>query len=334
MSPALLPHPPGPCIRPHKHPAPVLGPRYLKWYTSSVCLFRAITSCRNTWSSGTQRSTQHQCIFLRLPPPLGDPGAAPPALGRGVIRYKFNPSPFPIHVERVESDTLGLKPMFRYRNLIRSPCFQHFRSRWVVGCWEMVLVWGVAANSWRWGRGTRARSGLFWRLTAFANNHFCVEKQDTGGVSSPARKRQRAGSRGPALDKVLPVGAGGPGGGSAKSAPPRARRQRARRNPQPSSSLESDDDGLDDNDRALAAALGALASGGGRGFEDGDCLDSVWGAGDEDDSEDEGVVDPDLAGDPDLPDEGSVFHVVLAAPRQRAVCPSLCHSPTLPLRVY
>ena len=115
-------------------------------------------------------------------------------------------------------------------------------------------------------------------------------------------------------------GAGWPG---ADSAPPRPRRKRTTQNPQPPSSLESDDDGLDDNDRALAAALGALASGGGRGFEDGDCLDSVWGAGDEDDSEDEGVVDPDLAGDPDLPDEGSVFHVVLAAPRQRAVCPTL-----------
>ena len=96
-----------------------------------------------------------------------------------------------------------MKPMFRYRNLIRSPCFQHFRSRLVVGCWEMVLVWGVAAYSWRWGRGTRARSGLFWRLTAFANNHFCVEKQDTGGVSSPARKHPRAGTKRPTFEEAL-----------------------------------------------------------------------------------------------------------------------------------
>ena len=46
-------------------------------------------------------------------------------------------------------------------------------------------------------------------------------------------------------------GAGWPG---ADSAPPRPRRKRTTQNPQPPSSLESDDDGLDENDRALAAA--------------------------------------------------------------------------------
>jgi hypothetical protein len=123
-------------------------------------------------------------------------------------------------------------------------------------------------------------------------------------------------------------GGGWPGG---DSAPPRPRRKRTTQNPQPPSSLESDDDGLDENDRALAAALGALASDGGRGFEDGVCHDSVWGqgSGDEEDSEHEDwVVDPDLAGDPDLPDEGSVFHVAFAAPWQCAPCasraPPLC----------
>ena len=91
VPPAPLPHrahPPGPCLGAPKDPAEALGPRHLK--CMSIPCNHIVPKYMVVWYTEERSRYDAKSVhFPQAPPPLGDPGAAPPALGRGVIRYKY-----------------------------------------------------------------------------------------------------------------------------------------------------------------------------------------------------------------------------------------------------